>query len=331
MSGSRVLPSPGERRKFLSDWAHDLKSLLHSQVLAVRHLKESLQPSEEATVNQVYEHMEQLAFETWMFVEAAYSCVGKPNEPGGVAVDDLLQRATASLGERVTLVTSEIVVEASDYAIVRTTHEMVLLLLRTRVAKHVTVTSSVARSRLTIEAVASNEPAQPRGARLRTRLDTTFATLRALTGVVVSVNRDGLGLKAVFRVGQQADSRAQVLVLTRDATITRDVARVCSRTGFGVKTWSTSLPILVALQEAGSRTNVAACVIDAAVSDDCTDMLHLALGREQFKDRVFVVNDDRTYNLPIVLASVSRVVEGSSLAAALRESLSAGATRHANH
>lgn len=322
MTGTRRLPSSAARRRLLSSWGHDIKSLLHGQVLGARQLQEGTKAPEPAALRQLSESMEQLAFETWMFVEAAYSCVGQPNETRVIDLDDLLRRATAPMNDLVTLEASKIVVEASDYAVARTAHEMVLLLTRTRVARHVNVSASFARDRLTIEAVAGNGAVQPNAGRLREKLGATFAALQALTGATVSVNRNGRGLKAVFDAVQPDAVRPQVLVLSRDAVICRTVARACRGTGVGVKAWTSSLPLLVALQEATAETQVAACVIDAGLSDDCSERLHQAVGRDQFRDRVVVVNQDRASKLPASLAWVGRIADGGHLAAAVRETLS---------
>ena len=316
MTGAQRLPSAAVRRKFLSSWAHDLKSLVHGQLLGARQFQEGRRAPDQATLGELCESMEQLAFETWMFVEAAYACVGQPNDLSVVALDDLLRRATAPLGDLVTLEASQIVVEANDYAVARTAHEMVLLLTRTQVAKHVIVTASLARNRLTIEAVAGNGPVEPAAQRLRQRIPATFGALQALTGAVVSVHRDGRGLKAVFSVAQPDAARPQVLVLTRDAAVARAVARACRGTGVGVKTWASSLPLLVALQEATAETKVAACIIDAGLSDDCSERLHHAVDRDQFRDRVIMVSNDG-----LSKPSVGRIVDVSGLAAALREAL----------
>lgn len=322
MTGTRRLPSSAARRRLLSSWGHDIKSLLHGQVLGARQLQEGTKAPEPAALRQLSESMEQLAFETWMFVEAAYSCVGQPNETRVIDLDDLLRRATAPMNDLVTLEASKIVVEASDYAVARTAHEMVLLLTRTRVARHVNVTASLTRNRLTIEAVAGNGPVQPSARRLREKLASTFSALHALAGVVVSVNRNGRGLKAVFEVEQPDSARPQVLVVSRDVAIGRAVTRACRGAGVVVKAWTSSLPFLVALQEATAATQVAACVIDAGLSDDCSDRLHHAVGRDEFRDRVVVVNEDRAADPPTSLGRAGRVVDGGGLAAAIRETLS---------
>ena len=159
------------------------------------------------------------------------------------------------------------------------------------------------------------------------RLDGTFSTLHSLTGVVVSVKRDGRGLRAVFRVGQiGGNTRPLVLVLAGDPSLAREVTRACRGTGVDVKAWSTSVPLLVTLQELDSPSVVAACVLDAGVSDDWTERLYHAIGREAFRGRVFVVSDD-DHQASDLVADVGAVVARAGVASALRALLDRTTTR----
>ena len=90
-----------------------------------------------------------------------------------------MRSATAGLGDFVTLEPSQIVVEASGYALARTTREMVLLLSRTQVARHLRVTAAAVGGRLTIEVVAGDGPVFPKAGRLREQLDGELESLGA--------------------------------------------------------------------------------------------------------------------------------------------------------
>ena len=292
MTAARRLPSPSARRKLLSGYAHDLRGLIQAQGLSVKHLQTASNPSEQSLLEQMSAVMEQIAFETTSLVEASYACVGDPAAPTRVAIDDLVSRATWRLGDLVRIEPSSIVVEVDDYAVARAVRDMVYLLSRAKVAKQFRIAAQASRGRLTIEVTAADGTVRTSAMRLREQLDDTFATLESLTGVVVSVKRDGRGIKAVFPVHFIADARPRVLVLTRDPTLTRQVVRVCRGAAVEVQAWPSSFPVLVALQEFKSADQVAACVIDAVVSDDCTERLYEALRREPFRGRAFVVSDE---------------------------------------
>ena len=327
MSESRRLPPPAARRKFLSEWAHDLRSLVQAQSLSVLHLQNGGAVPDGSLLDHMSAGMEQMGFAATNFIEAAYACVGEPLPAKKVVVDELLRSATAGLGDLVTLEPSQIVVEASSYALARTTREMVFLLSRTQVARHLRVTAAAVGGRLTIEVVAGDGPVLPNARRLREQLDGTFSTLHSLTGVVVSVKRDGRGLRAVFRVGQiGGNTRPLVLVLAGDPSLAREVTRACRGTGVDVKAWSTSVPLLVTLQELDSPSVVAACVLDAGVSDDWTERLYHAIGREAFRGRVFVVRDDDC-RAADAFGNVGAVVAQAGLARALKALLNRAPTR----
>lgn len=321
MTVGRRLPPPRARRKFLGGWAHDLISLIQAQGLSVRLLQEGGNPSDRALLDQMRAGMERIAFEATSFVEAAYACVGQPGPPTKFVVDELLRRATERLGDLVTVEPSQIAVEANAYAVARAVRDMVYVLLRAQVAKQLRITTEAARGRLTIEVFAGDGPVQPNAMRLREQLDSTFATLESLTGVVVSVRRDGRGVKAVFPVRQIGPSRPLVLVLARDPSITREVTRTCRGAPVDLQVWSSSVPILVALQELKSLSEVAACVIDASVSDDCTERLHQALRREPLRGRVLIVSDDTNHETPAPLREVAGSVTRSQLSPALNAAL----------
>lgn len=310
------LPAKAARR-FLSGWAHDLRSLLDGQVLGARLLQQGVRTPNPETLDQLYESLEQLAFESSMFIEAAYACVGEPNQPKPLELDDLMRRATASLRDRVTLVPSNIVVDANEYAVARAMREMVLLLLRTRVAKRVKVSASLAGNSLAIAAVGEGVRRKPAAEQLREALGDAFGALQVLTKVGVSVSDGGRGLKAVFGVGLRPESRAQVLVLTRDAALRRTVARACRGTGIGVAAWTSSLPVLVALQEVGSVDPLKACVIDASVTDDCIERLYQTLGHASGRDRVLVVIDNPRKKPAASAHGLNHVVLRSKVATAL--------------
>jgi hypothetical protein len=68
-------------------------------------------------------------------------------------------------------------------------------------------------------------------------------------------------------------------------------------------------------------------VLDASVSDDCTERLYQAVGREPFRGRVFVVSDDDEYRAPDVLGDVAAVIARAGLASALKASFDRATTR----
>ena len=321
MSDRRRLPPPSARRKLLSGWAHDLRNLIQAQGLAVSHLQEGATAPERSLLEQMSTGMEQIAFEAAHFIEAAYACAGAPEPPVKVAVDELLRRATRRHDDRVTVEPSHLVVDANAYALARTAREMSLLLSRSQFAQQLRVSSSAARGRLTIEVVAGDGPVRPNAALLRERLDTTFSTLQGLTGVVVTVNRDGRGLKAVFRARLHGNARPLVLVLSRDSAVLREVGRACRGAAVEVQSWPTSMPLLFALQEIKSPADVAACVIDAGLTDDCTERLYQALGREPLRERVFIVREDGESQVPGPLQHVGGVLARAELATSLKASL----------
>ena len=78
MSGSRRLPPPAARRKFLSEWAHDLRSLVQAQSLSVLHLQNGGAVPDGSLLDHMNAGMEQMGFAATNFIEAAYACVGEP-------------------------------------------------------------------------------------------------------------------------------------------------------------------------------------------------------------------------------------------------------------
>ena len=71
---------------------------------------------------------------------------------------------------------------------------------------------------------------------------------------------------------------------------------------------------------------VAACVLDAGVSDDWTERLYHAIGREAFRGRVFVVSDG-DHQASDLVADVGAVVARAGVASALRALLDRTTTR----